>query len=183
MISISEISNSTFPLKENNSDEKIIKSMILTYFNPTIGPIVFATTKKGNVDLELKDSIVNLMDIKTEHGKLFIFGRDDVVLLNQLFVINSRWGRGGIETLMITFVIYEFDFNPVNKKIISNFAKSFIEVMRRDKELYQGFYQSQEPVRKADIIIDKATINEKAKRIKDIFNSVSNIFTEYPFSS
>jgi hypothetical protein len=103
--------------------------------------------------------------------------------VNQVFIINSHWGRGGIETLMITFAIQESDLNPANKKIISYFIKSFIEVIRRDKELYQGFYQSQVPFKKGDFMLDTVMIEQKAKKIHDIFNSLSEIFAEFPFSS
>jgi hypothetical protein len=114
---------------------------------------------------------------------MFIYGKEDFVILNQLFVLNSHWGRGNVESLMISFMIKESDYNAKTKQTISDFAKSFVEVMRKDKELYQGFYTKIKPVKKENIIINKEIVMEKEEKIRYLFNSMSKIFDKFSYAN
>ncbi|MBD3197620.1 MAG: PAS domain S-box protein [Candidatus Lokiarchaeota archaeon] len=112
-----------------------MKVLILSHFNPWYGPKIFLKAPKTNIDEDL-NSIPSLMDLY-EKG-FFIHSFKNFKSANYLFEIQSEYGRGNSELLLISIIIEKK--NDVNLNLSEDLLKRFSEELMQVQDAYKSFY-------------------------------------------
>lgn len=136
--------------------------LVLTYFNPIIGPDILLTAPEDLLDTINPDwieEIKNYLD-SAEPG---FFTRSssggELKTVNYFFTTKSEWARGRDEMCLLTKVLQE---SEPNLDTYENEFKTFVNNVRASiPELYQVFYFRNPPEEFRQIIKDKIEILRK----------------------
>ncbi|UYP47969.1 hypothetical protein NEF87_004254 [Candidatus Lokiarchaeum ossiferum] len=120
--------------------------LILTYFNPIIGPDILYSVPKNITDIVSEDDInqiKRLMDAATPGFFTHAFSAE-LNTANYFFMIPSAWARGKQEMVMITKIIEEEspNFNSYEHEF-----KEFVKIIKeKRKEIYKALYINNPPL-------------------------------------
>ena len=140
-----------------------MKILILSHFDPVIGPIVFFQAP-GFVNEELLKQIPELMNIYNEkHFFVHMFG--GYKSANLLFDVPNEYARGGIDMLLISMIITDED-GDLNVGLSEGLLKGFVKEFQKIENAYEGLY-----VRSNEIQGAKEKFNEIQKLFFTFFKS------------
>jgi len=112
--------------------------VILSYFHVKIGPSIFYSFPKAQLDKELSDRIYEGMN-QANKEEFFTQSFGNLKLLNYYFQIHSDWARGNTEILMLSIMINQ-QISPEIEENISSLCKKFSEKMQSNEDIFTGFY-------------------------------------------
>jgi len=112
--------------------------VILSYFHPKIGPSIFYSFPKKQLDKEITDRIYDIMDHPNKE-EFLTQTFESLKLLNYYFQIGSDWARGFKEMLMLSIMTIQ-QISPEIEESISNLCKIFSEKMRSNEDIFTGFH-------------------------------------------
>jgi hypothetical protein len=112
--------------------------VILSYFHTKIGPSIFYSFPKTQLDTELLERIYDVMDQPSKE-EFLTQSFENVKLLNYYFHIYSDWARGKKEMVMVSIMINQ-QISPDIEKTISFLCKNFSEKMQTNENLFMGFH-------------------------------------------
>jgi hypothetical protein len=112
--------------------------VILTHFHTKVGPSVFYSFPKSQIDAEILERICDVMD-QPNKEEFLTQSFDNVRLLNYYFQIDSEWARGKKEMVMISIMINQ-QISPEIEQIISQLCKKFSESLQSSEEIFTGFH-------------------------------------------
>ena len=134
--------------------------VILSYFHARIGPSIFYSFPKTQVDEEVADRIYELMN-QPKKEEFLTQSFESLKLLNYYFQIHSDWARGNEEMLMLSIMTTQ-QVSPEIEETISNLGKKFSEKMQSNEDIFTGFHikelnnyneSDKERIRKNDTLI------------------------------
>jgi len=134
--------------------------VILSYFHTKIGPSIFYSFPKIQVNKEVQDRIFDLMN-QPKKEEFLTQSFESLKLLNYYFQIYSEWARGKKEMLMLSIMTNQQIPIEIEENI-SNSGKKFSEKMQSNEEIFTGFHikdlndyddTDQERIRKNDSLI------------------------------
>ena len=145
--------------------------LILTYFNPIIGPDILYSVPE-NIDKILSEDalsqIKRMMDTATPGFFAHQFSAE-LNTANFFFLIPSDWARGKQEMIMITKVIEE---EAPNLRAYEEEFKNFIAKLRQDHPtIFKAFYKKSPPLNY------QAEIEEEFENLKREFEELSKFFS------
>ncbi|MFX1389101.1 MAG: hypothetical protein ACFE9Z_03445 [Promethearchaeota archaeon] len=112
--------------------------IILSYFHTKIGPLIFYSYPKTELDEEISNRIYEVMDQPNREEFLTqTFG--NTKLLNYYFQIHSDWARGKKEMLMLSLAVYQ-QISPEIEETVSNICAKFSEKMQAKENIFMGFH-------------------------------------------
>ncbi|MFX1502639.1 MAG: hypothetical protein ACFFDH_16890, partial [Promethearchaeota archaeon] len=112
--------------------------IILSYFHTKIGPSLFYSFPKKQVDKEITARIFDIMD-QPNKEEFLTQSFENLKLLNYYFQITSDWARGANEMLMLSLIIKQ-QISPEIEGNISNLCKKFSEKMQSNDAIFTGFH-------------------------------------------
>ena len=136
--------------------------VILSYFHTRIGPSIFYSFPKTQVDEDVADRIYELMN-QPKKEEFLTQSFESLKLLNYYFQIYSDWARGNEEMLMLSIMTTQ-QISPEIEETISNLSKKFSENMQSNKDIFTGFHikelknydeNDKERIRKNDSLIKR----------------------------
>jgi len=134
--------------------------VILSYFHTRIGPSIFYSFPKTQVDEEIAERIYEVMN-QPKKEEFLTQSYESLKLLNYYFQIHSDWARGKEEMLMLSIMTTQ-QISPEIEETISNLSKKFSEKMQSNKDIFTGFHikelnnydeSDKEHIRKNDFLI------------------------------
>ncbi|MFX1574248.1 MAG: hypothetical protein ACFFB0_16010 [Promethearchaeota archaeon] len=137
-------------------------NVILSYFHTKIGPSIFYSFPKSQVDKEIADRIFDLMN-QPKKEEYLTQSFENLKLINYYFQIYSDWARGFVEMLMLS-IMTTLEISPEIEETISYLAKKFSEKMQANEDIFTGFHIKE--IKKYDES-DKERIKENDTLIKD----------------
>ncbi len=115
-----------------------MKYLILSYFDTNFGPTVFLHAPESLKDENLREYIEKvpmLMDLNER--SFFAHMLDKFKSANLCFEIPSPKARGGLEMLLVSFIITEGELNlDLSRDLLNEFIRQFIKI----KDAYMAFY-------------------------------------------
>jgi len=136
--------------------------VILSYFHTKIGPLIFYSFPKTQLDREILERIFDVMDQPNKEDILML-SFENVKVLNYYFQIPSDWARGKKEMVMASVIINQ-QISPEIEETISILCKKFAEKLQSNEEIFTGFH-----IKDLDNYdeIDKQSIIKNDSLIKD----------------
>ncbi|MFX1574263.1 MAG: hypothetical protein ACFFB0_16090 [Promethearchaeota archaeon] len=118
---------------------QLLKTIVaLSWFHPKIGPSIFYSFPKSQVDKEVADRIFDLMN-QPKKEEFLTQSFENLRSLNYYFEIHSDWARGNKEMLMVSTIVDQH-LSPEIEEKISNLCKEFSERLQSNKEIFTAFY-------------------------------------------
>ena len=153
--------------------------VIISYFHTKIGPLIFYSYPKKQLDKEISSRIYDIMDQPTKEEFLIqTFG--NLKLLNYYFQIRSDWARGSSEMLMLSLLTSQ-QISPEIEETISNLCKKFSEKMQTKEDVFTGFHikeldnygdNDKERIRTSDYLI-KSWVQELYLEVLEVIRKIS----------
>ena len=112
--------------------------IVLSYFNRKIGPSIFYSFPKKQLDKALSATIYDVMDQPSKE-EFLTQSFDNVKLLNYYFQLNSEWARGKKEMVMVSLILDQQIPTEVEEKI-SQLCTEFSDQLQSNKEIFKAFY-------------------------------------------
>ncbi|UCD01821.1 MAG: hypothetical protein JSV23_02035, partial [Promethearchaeota archaeon] len=112
--------------------------VILSYFHTRIGPLIFYSFPKTQLDEEIADRIYEVMN-QPKKEEFLTQSFEGLKLLNYYFQIHSDWARGNKEMLMLSIMTTQ-QISPEIEDTISNLCKKFSGKMQSNEEIFTGFH-------------------------------------------
>lgn len=112
--------------------------VILSYFHTKIGPLIFYSFPKTQLDREVLDRIYDIMDQPSKE-EFLSQSFENLKLLNYYFQIHSDWARGKNEMVMVSIIINQ-QISPEIEETISILCKKFSKKMQSNEEIFTGFH-------------------------------------------
>lgn len=112
-----------------------MKILILSFFDPKIGPKTFLQAP-GIIEEAILEQIPSLMNLYEEKG-FFVHIIKKIKSANLLFDIPNPDARGKTDTLLISIIITEGD---INVKLYQELLNGFANELRRIENGYKAFY-------------------------------------------
>ncbi|MFW9972413.1 MAG: hypothetical protein ACFFDF_19670 [Candidatus Odinarchaeota archaeon] len=113
--------------------------VILSYFHAKIGPAIFYSFPKRQLEKSLYARIYDVMDQPSKE-EFLTQTFENSKLLNYYFQIYSDWARGKKEMVMFSILIYQ-QISPEIEKSISDLCKEFSEKMQTTEEIFTGLHR------------------------------------------
>ena len=136
--------------------------VILSYFHTKIGPSIFYSFPKTQLDEEILDRIYEVMN-QPKKEEFLTQSVEDLKLLNYYFQIRSDWARGKKEMLMLSIIINQ-QISPEIEEAISILCKKFSEKMQSNEDIFTGFHTKELYNHNAN---DKEQIRKNELKIKE----------------
>ena len=128
-------------------------TVMLSHFDVTIGPRIFLTYPETETEVN-KDfnKIPHLLDL--QNSGFFVHNYEGVKTANFSFEIPNRYARGETETLLLSIIVTEnnFDLHLLDQHLLK-----YEEKISNIKDLYKVFYENPEE------------LNIEMKKLRDIF--------------
>jgi len=115
--------------------------VILSYFHAKIGPSIFYSFPKKQLDKKISARIFDIMDQPTKE-EFLTQTFESSKLLNYYFQIYSEWARGDEEMIMLSIMIDQ-QISPEIEETISNLCKKFSERLQSNEDIYPGFHSKE----------------------------------------
>jgi len=112
--------------------------VILSYFHTKIGPLIFYSFPKTQLDRDILDRIYDIMD-QPNKEEFLSQTFENLKLLNYYFQIDSKWARGNKEMVMVSLIINQ-QISPKIEETISILCKKFSKKMQSNDEIFTGFH-------------------------------------------
>ncbi|MFX1436372.1 MAG: hypothetical protein ACFFAA_04080 [Promethearchaeota archaeon] len=112
--------------------------VILSYFHTKIGPLIFYSFPKKQLDKEISARIYDIMD-QPKKEEFFTQSFENSKLLNYYFQIYSDWARGSSEMLMLSLMT-SLKISSEIEETISSLCKKFSERMQSSEDIFTGFH-------------------------------------------
>ncbi|MFX1242273.1 MAG: hypothetical protein ACFFA7_13575, partial [Promethearchaeota archaeon] len=153
--------------------------IILSYFHTKIGPLIFYSYPKKQLDKEIISRIYDIMDQPSKE-EFLIQSFENLKLLNYYFQINSEWARGLSEMLMLSLLTSQ-QISPEIEETISNLCKKFSEKMQTSEDIFTGFHikelddyddNDKDRIRKSDFLI-KSWVQELYWEVLEVVRKIS----------
>lgn len=112
--------------------------VILSYFHVRIGPIIFFSYPKTQLDNEISIRVYEIMN-QPEREEFFTQSFGNLKLLNYYFKVPSDWARGSTELCMLTILVNQ-EISPEIEMIISSSCEEFSEKIQSNEYIFTGFY-------------------------------------------
>ncbi|MFX0022886.1 MAG: hypothetical protein ACFE9S_11225 [Candidatus Hermodarchaeota archaeon] len=153
--------------------------VILSYFHTKIGPLVFYSYPKKQVDKEISSRIYDIMD-QPNKEEFLTQTFEDLKLLNYYFQINSDWARGSREMLMLSLLTSQ-QISPEIEETVSNLCRDFSEKMQSKEDIFTGFHikeldkyddNDKDRIRKNDFLI-KNWVKELYWEVLEVIRKIS----------
>ncbi len=112
--------------------------VILSHFHTKIGPTVFYTFPKTQLEEEIIERIIEVMN-QPKKEEFLTQTVEDLRLLNYYFQIHSDWARGKKEMLMVSIKINQ-QISPEIEGVISILCKRFSDKMQSNEDIFTGFH-------------------------------------------
>ncbi|MFW9829469.1 MAG: hypothetical protein ACFFEY_17985 [Candidatus Thorarchaeota archaeon] len=112
--------------------------VILSYFHTKIGPLIFYSFPKSQLDEEISHRIYEVMD-QPNREEFLTQTFENLKLLNYYFQIYSDWARGKKEMLLLSVLINQ-QISLEIEGTISNLCKKFSEKMQSKENIFTGFH-------------------------------------------
>jgi PAS domain S-box-containing protein len=139
-----------------------VNVLILSYFDPIVGPRIFLKAPESTNDEDIK-VIASMMDVYEE--KFYIHITGSIKSANYIFEISNPHSRGEKELLQISIVVdidSEINLN-LARELLEGFVKEFNEI----EEVYRAFYFEFEA---------KTEGKEKLNEVKVLFKTFHKSF-------
>lgn len=153
--------------------------VILSYFHTKIGPLIFYSFPKKQLDKEISVRIFDIMD-QPNKEEFLTQTFENFKLLNYYFQISSDWARGSKEMAMLSILTSQQISTEIEENL-SNLCKKFSEKMQSNEGIYTGFHIKelnsydeidQERIRKNNLLI-KDWVQELYWEILEITRKIS----------
>ncbi|MFW9818362.1 MAG: hypothetical protein ACFFE5_02035 [Candidatus Thorarchaeota archaeon] len=153
--------------------------VILSYFHTKIGPLIFYSYPKKQLDKEISSRIYDIMD-QPNKEEFLTQSFEDLKLLNYYFQIRSEWARGSSEMLMLSFLTSQ-QISPEIEESVSDLCKRFSEKMQLKDGIFSGFHIKEldnyedidkERIRKNDFLI-KSWVQELYWEVLEVIRKIS----------
>jgi len=153
--------------------------VILSYFHTKIGPSIFYSFPKKQLDKEISTRIYDIMD-QPKKEEFLTQSFENLKLLNYYFQIDSDWARGSNEMLMLSLMTTP-QISPEIEETISNMCKKFSEKMQSNEDIFKGFHikelnnhddSDKERIRKTNFLI-KSWVQELYWEILEVIRKIS----------
>jgi hypothetical protein len=112
--------------------------VILSYFHTKIGPSIFYSFPKKQLEEEISARIYDIMD-QPNREEFLTQSFENLKLLNYYFQINSEWARGSSEMLMLSIMVSQQLSAEIEDSIL-NLCKKFSERMQTNENMFTGFH-------------------------------------------
>jgi hypothetical protein len=153
--------------------------VILSYFHPKIGPLLFYSYPKKQLDGDLLSRIYDIMD-QPNKEEFLTQSFEDLKLLNYYFQIRSEWARGSSEMLMLSLLTSQ-QISPEIEENLSNLFRQFSEKMQSKDDVFTGFHikdlnnfdeTDKERIRKNDFLV-KSWVQELYWEVLEVIRKIS----------
>ncbi|MHA1933578.1 MAG: roadblock/LC7 domain-containing protein [Promethearchaeota archaeon] len=147
----------------------------LSYFHRKVGPLVFYSYPKNNLDKELSVKIANIMDQVYNEG-FFTHSFENNKSMNYYFEIQSDWAHGNKEMLMVSIIISQ-QISPEVEEFVSMLCGKFAKELQSNEETYTGLYINdlsnynefdKERIRKYEHLIEEWVRSLYGETVKEI---------------
>ena len=154
--------------------------VILSYFHTKIGPLIFYSYPKKQLDNDLSSRIYDIMDQQRKKEEFLTQTFEDLKLLNYYFQIRSDWARGLSEILMLS-LLTSGQISPEIEETIRNLCKKFSEKMQTKEDIFTGFHikelddyddNDKDRIRKSDFLI-KSWVQELYLEVLEVIRKIS----------
>lgn len=112
--------------------------VILSYFHTKIGPSIFYSFPKAQVDEEIADRIIEVMN-QPKKEEFLTQSVENFKLLNYYFQIYSDWARGNKEMVMLS-IMTTLQISPEIEENISFLCKKLSKKMQSNEDIFTGFH-------------------------------------------
>jgi len=112
--------------------------VILSYFHTKIGPSIFYSFPKAQLDEEILERIYEVMN-QPKKEEFLTQSVENFKLLNYYFQIHSDWARGKKEMVMISIMTTQQISSEIEENI-SNLCKKCSEKMQSNEDIFTGFH-------------------------------------------
>jgi hypothetical protein len=119
-----------------NGDLKVI--IALSHFHTKIGPRVWCSYPKGQLDKETSKEIAEVMNQTFNEG-FYVHTSENVISMNYYFEIHSDWARGHKEVLMASIILDRRIPHEV-EVYISQLCSGFSARLQSNEDNFTAFY-------------------------------------------
>jgi len=147
-------------------------NIILTYFNPTLGPIIFFSLPDG-ISEDISKKILSFFNFElNEEFFEIVLVNENLKITNLYFEIQSSWARGGTEMVMIS-IIFDKNFKFLKKgEFFNQILKEISKKINDTNIVYKAFYKN------SDFEKDDKEVNEKYEMLKEILQKYLNLLQQ-----
>ncbi len=153
--------------------------VILSYFHTKIGPSIFYSFPKKQLDKNISSRIYDIMD-QPNKEEFLTQSFENLKLLNYYFQVHSEWARGSSEMLMLSIMTSQ-QTSPEIEETISKLCKKFSGKMQSNEDIFTGFHikelnnyddNDKDRIRKNNFLI-KSEVQELYWEILEVIRKIS----------
>jgi len=147
-------------------------NIVLTYFNPTLGPIIFFSIPDG-ISEDISKKILSFFNFElSEEFFEIVLVDENLKITNLYFEVQSGWARGGTEMVMIS-IIMDKEFKFLKKgEFFNQILKEISKKINETNNIYKAFYIN------SDLEKDDKEVNVKYDTLKEILQKYLNLLQQ-----